>query len=78
MHTYTIYPESIVTTVEYVSSAHHVSSAHPPLQRQFPARGMFAHVVSAHPNALKMHDVKRGYEVHVSIAFFSQVWMHIY
>ena len=63
------------TTIEYVSSTHHVSSAHPPLQRQLPARGTFAHVVSAHPNALQMHDVKRGYEV--SIAFFSQVWICI-
>ena len=33
------------------------------------------HVVSAHPNALQMHDVKRGYEV--SIAFFSQVWIRV-
>ena len=47
----------------------------PSLQRYLPARGTFAHVVSAQPNALQMHDVKRGYEV--SIAFFSQVRMHI-
>ena len=45
-------------TVEYVSSAHHVVSAHPPLQRQLPARGTFIHVVSTHSNALQAHDAK--------------------
>ena len=39
-------------TVEYVTSAHHVVSAHPPFQRQLPAKGTFVHVVSAHSNAL--------------------------
>ena len=33
-------------TVKYVSSAHHVLNAHPPLQRQFPARGMKNEIVS--------------------------------
>ena len=48
------------STVEYVSSAHHVVSAHPPLQRQLPAKGTFihVHVVSAHSNALQTYDAK--------------------
>ena len=32
------YCHIFICTVEYVSSAHHVVSAHPPLQRQLPAR----------------------------------------
>ena len=67
---------NICLTVEYVSSAHHVLSAHPPLQRQLPTRGTFMHVVSAHSNALKTHDAKRGYKV--SIAFFNQLLKHNY
>ncbi len=47
-----------VYTIEYVSSAHYVVSAHPPLQRQLPAKGTFINVVSAHSNALQTHVAK--------------------
>ena len=40
-----------------VCMVEYVSSAHPPLQRQLPARGTFVHVVSIHLNVLQMHVV---------------------